>query len=47
MKRRIVVGITGASGAPYARKLLAVLRRKDEVEPKPPHRSGRSNAAAT
>ena len=32
MKRKIVVGITGASGAPYARRLLAVLRRTDEVE---------------
>jgi 4-hydroxy-3-polyprenylbenzoate decarboxylase len=32
MKRRIVVGVTGASGAPYARRLLAVLRRRDEVE---------------
>ena len=32
MKRRIVVGITGASGAPYARRLLSVLRRRDEIE---------------
>jgi 4-hydroxy-3-polyprenylbenzoate decarboxylase len=32
MKRRIVVGITGASGAPYARRLLAVLRSRDDVE---------------
>jgi 4-hydroxy-3-polyprenylbenzoate decarboxylase len=32
MKRKIVVGITGASGAPYGRRLLAVLRRTDEVE---------------
>jgi 4-hydroxy-3-polyprenylbenzoate decarboxylase len=32
MKRRIVVGITGASGAPYARRLLAVLRARDDVE---------------
>lgn len=32
MKRKIVVGITGASGAPYARRLLAVLRQRDDVE---------------
>ena len=32
MKRKIVVGITGASGAPYARRLLAVLRGRDDVE---------------
>jgi 4-hydroxy-3-polyprenylbenzoate decarboxylase len=32
MRRRIVVGITGASGAPYARRLLAVLRTRDDVE---------------
>jgi 4-hydroxy-3-polyprenylbenzoate decarboxylase len=32
MKRKIVVGITGASGAPYARRLLAVLRSRDDVE---------------
>src|SRR5580692_5103693 len=32
MKRKIVVGITGASGAPYARRLLDVLRRRDDVE---------------
>ena len=31
-KRKIVVGITGASGAPYARRLLAVLRDRDDVE---------------
>jgi 4-hydroxy-3-polyprenylbenzoate decarboxylase len=31
-KRKIVVGITGASGAPYARRLLEVLRRRDDVE---------------
>jgi 4-hydroxy-3-polyprenylbenzoate decarboxylase len=31
-KRKIVVGITGASGAPYARRLLEVLRRHDDVE---------------
>jgi flavin prenyltransferase len=32
MKRKIVVGITGASGAPYARRLLEVLRSRDDVE---------------
>jgi 4-hydroxy-3-polyprenylbenzoate decarboxylase len=32
VKRKIVVGITGASGAPYARRLLAVLRDKAEIE---------------
>lgn len=32
MKRKIVVGITGASGAPYARRLLDVLRGRDDVE---------------
>jgi 4-hydroxy-3-polyprenylbenzoate decarboxylase len=32
MKRKIVVGITGASGAPYARRLLDVLRSRDDVE---------------
>jgi 4-hydroxy-3-polyprenylbenzoate decarboxylase len=31
-KRKIVVGITGASGAPYARRLLEVLRQRDDVE---------------
>ena len=31
-KKKIVVGITGASGAPYARRLLAVLRERDDVE---------------
>jgi 4-hydroxy-3-polyprenylbenzoate decarboxylase len=31
-KRKIVVGITGASGAPYARRLLQVLRGRDDVE---------------
>jgi 4-hydroxy-3-polyprenylbenzoate decarboxylase len=32
VKRKIVVGITGASGAPYARRLLAVLRGREGVE---------------
>ncbi len=31
-RRKIVVGITGASGAPYARRLLAVLRGRDDVQ---------------
>lgn len=32
-KRKIVVGITGASGAPYAKRLLQVLaERRDELE---------------
>jgi 4-hydroxy-3-polyprenylbenzoate decarboxylase len=32
MKRKIVVGITGASGAPYAKRLLGVLAERDDVE---------------
>jgi flavin prenyltransferase len=32
MKKKIVVGITGASGAPYARAVLDLLRRRDDVE---------------
>jgi 4-hydroxy-3-polyprenylbenzoate decarboxylase len=32
MKKKIVVGITGASGAHYARRLLGVLRERDDVE---------------
>jgi 4-hydroxy-3-polyprenylbenzoate decarboxylase len=32
VKKRIVLGITGASGAPYARRLLQVLRPRDDVE---------------
>lgn len=32
MKRKLVVGITGASGAPYARRLIEVLRARDDVE---------------
>jgi 4-hydroxy-3-polyprenylbenzoate decarboxylase len=32
MKRKIVVGVTGASGAPYARRLLQVLGERDDVE---------------
>jgi 4-hydroxy-3-polyprenylbenzoate decarboxylase len=31
-KRKIVVGITGASGAPYAKRLLEVLGARDDVE---------------
>jgi 4-hydroxy-3-polyprenylbenzoate decarboxylase len=31
-KAKIVVGITGASGAPYARRLLDVLAARDDVE---------------
>jgi flavin prenyltransferase len=31
-KKKVVVGITGASGAPYARRLLEVLRQRDDVE---------------
>ncbi len=31
-RRKIVVGITGASGAPYARRLLQVLRGRPDVE---------------
>jgi 4-hydroxy-3-polyprenylbenzoate decarboxylase len=30
--KKIVVAITGASGAPYARRLLSLLRRRDDVE---------------
>jgi 4-hydroxy-3-polyprenylbenzoate decarboxylase len=32
MKKKIVVGITGASGAPYARRLLGALREREDVE---------------
>ena len=32
MKKKIVVGITGASGAPYARRLLGVLREREDVD---------------
>jgi 4-hydroxy-3-polyprenylbenzoate decarboxylase len=32
MKNKIVVGITGASGAPYARALLDALRPRDDLE---------------
>jgi 4-hydroxy-3-polyprenylbenzoate decarboxylase len=32
VKRKVVVGITGASGAPYARRLIAVLSSRDDVE---------------
>ena len=31
-RQKIVVGITGASGAPYARRLLGALRERDDVE---------------
>ena len=31
-RRKIVVGITGASGAPYAQRLVGVLRGRDDVE---------------
>jgi flavin prenyltransferase len=31
-KRRIVVGITGASGAPYAKRLLRILCAREDVE---------------
>jgi 4-hydroxy-3-polyprenylbenzoate decarboxylase len=30
--KKIVVGITGASGAPYARRLLGILRQRADVE---------------
>jgi 4-hydroxy-3-polyprenylbenzoate decarboxylase len=32
VKRKIVVGVTGASGAPYARRLLGILSGRDDVE---------------
>lgn len=32
MKKKIVVGVTGASGAPYAKRLLDVLAARDDVE---------------
>ena len=31
-KRKIVVGITGASGAPYAKRMLDLLRERSDVE---------------
>lgn len=31
-RRKVVVGVTGASGAPYARRLLEILRGCDDVE---------------
>ena len=31
-KKKIVLGITGASGAPYARRLAQVLRNREDVE---------------
>jgi flavin prenyltransferase len=32
MKKKIVIGITGASGAPYARRLVDLLRARDDIE---------------
>jgi 4-hydroxy-3-polyprenylbenzoate decarboxylase len=32
VRRKLVVGITGASGAPYARRLVEVLRAREDVE---------------
>jgi 4-hydroxy-3-polyprenylbenzoate decarboxylase len=32
LKRKIVVGLTGASGAPYARRVLSLLVDRDDVE---------------
>ncbi|MGD0675247.1 MAG: UbiX family flavin prenyltransferase [Polyangiaceae bacterium] len=32
MRKKIVVGVTGASGAPYAHRLLRVLAGRDDVE---------------
>jgi len=32
MKRKIVIGVTGASGAPYAKRLFDVLSHRDDVE---------------
>jgi 4-hydroxy-3-polyprenylbenzoate decarboxylase len=32
MKKKVVVGITGASGAPYARRLVSLLRGREDVE---------------
>jgi flavin prenyltransferase len=32
VNKKIVVGVTGASGAPYARRLLEVLSRRPDVE---------------
>lgn len=31
-KKRIVLGVTGASGAPYAKRLAGLLRGRDDVE---------------
>ncbi|HEX3769755.1 MAG TPA: UbiX family flavin prenyltransferase [Polyangiaceae bacterium] len=31
-RKKIVIGITGASGAPYARRLVGVLRGREDVE---------------
>ncbi len=32
MKQKLVVGITGASGAPYAKRLCELLAKRDDVE---------------
>jgi 4-hydroxy-3-polyprenylbenzoate decarboxylase len=32
VKKKIVVGITGASGAPYAKRLVSILRERPDVE---------------
>jgi 4-hydroxy-3-polyprenylbenzoate decarboxylase len=32
MKRKIVIGISGASGSPYARRLVAALRSRNDVD---------------
>lgn len=32
MKKKIVLGITGASGAPYAKRLISILRERPDVE---------------
>jgi len=32
MKKKIAIGVTGASGAPYARRLFDVLANRDDVE---------------
>lgn len=32
MKKKVVIGVTGASGAPYARRLLSLLAARGDVE---------------